>query len=422
MSQHPEISPRHNTDPAATTHPSNQRQHLTKPPGIWILAFMASVGPFGDTEYVPSLSSIATHFQTTYSAVIITMTAYLIAYAISQLFYGPLSDHYGRRPVILAGSLLFILGSILCVVSTHLHTLIVGRFIQALGACAGTVIAFAAVRDAYPLTEQTTTFARINAAFTIAPALGPMIGGFVDHIFGWRANFVVLLVVACMLYICIKYFFNETHANYQRSALQLKAVLKHYTTLFKKPGFVFYLLVIGLCIGMVYNCLTEAPALLIGIMHYSSRIFILVAVCVTLSFVIGSLASGYLNHHLHSVSIIILGFMIILLAAITMITATYAQHLNLISILVPVGCMFFGIALILPVATARALAPFGHIAGSASAMLGFFQMGFAASCTALLSYLRNGSAYTMPISFLSLSVLALIVVACSYKCVSRKCG
>lgn len=390
--------------------PQSVARNIRVQPSIWILAFMASIGPFGDTEYVPSMPSIAHAMQASYGDVILTMTSYLLGYAISQLFYGPLADRYGRRPIILGGAMAFIAGSVFCVLSQSLYWLIIGRFIQALGACAGTIISFAAVRDAFPAEVQAKTFAKINAAFTIAPALGPVIGALVDHLFGWRANFTVLLVMAIILLCAVYKFFPETNFKLDQSALQPATIWHNYISLFKNSRYPFYLTIIGLCIGVVYNCLTEAPALIIGVLKQKSYAFIIVAAGVMLGFVLGSWLSGYLSERWRSANIILLGLVVILVNTAIMTIFIKLQILNMASMLIPIDCIFAGIALVLPIATARALKPFGHIAGSASAMLGFFQMSFASASTWALSHFRTGSAYAMPISFGILSSLALVVL------------
>ncbi|MDA7742115.1 MFS transporter, partial [Francisellaceae bacterium] len=140
-------------------------------PSLFILVLMISVGPFGDTLYTPSLPDIATSLQVAYSDVQLTMTAYLCGYAVSQLLYGPFSDRFGRRPLMLIGALAFVIGSFICMYSDTIWWLISGRFVQGLGACAGAVISSAAVRDAFPRSEQGKVFAKMNIAFAIAPGL-----------------------------------------------------------------------------------------------------------------------------------------------------------------------------------------------------------------------------------------------------------
>lgn len=398
------------TTKAVENTQSKLEQTTRRRPALWILAFMASIGPFGDTEYVPSLPSIAKHFSVPYSQVILTMTAYLIAYAISQLFYGPISDRYGRRPVILGGSLAFISGSVICLCSVSLNQLIVGRFIQALGACAGTIISFASVRDAFPIKDQAATYAKVNAAFTIAPALGPMIGALVDQLFGWRANFTVLLIMSCLFLTAVYFYYPETNHHPNPLALQAKTIMKNYLSLFKHPTYTYYLTIIGLCIGIVYNCLTEAPSLLIIIMHLSTKIFIVVALGVMLGFICGSLTSAYLSKRLAPTKIILIGILVILSSAAALATVVYLQKMTALSVLIPIDCLFVGIAMVLPISTASALAPFGHIAGSASAMLGFFQMSFASLSTGALSVFHTTSAYTLALSAAILGSAALLVL------------
>ena len=179
-------------------------------PSLFVLVIMVSVGPFGDTEYAPSLPAIARDLHVSYEMTQLTMTSYLAGYAIFQLLYGPLSDRFGRKPIVLIGAAILVLGSVLCFVSTTITQLIIGRFIQAIGASAGSVICYAAVRDAYPEQQRKQVFAKINAIFALAPALGPIVGALIDDFFGWRMNFLLLVLLSIIMFTTLWLGFPET--------------------------------------------------------------------------------------------------------------------------------------------------------------------------------------------------------------------
>ena len=178
-------------------------------PSLFILVLMISVGPFGDTLYTPSLPEIAIDLKAAYSDVQLTMTSYLLGYAVSQLIYGPLSDRFGRRPIMLIGAFTFVIGSLICMLSGDIQLLIGGRFVQGLGACAGAVISSAAVRDAFPASEQGKVFAKMNIAFAIAPGIGPVVGTFIARYANWHVNFLVLLVLSIVLLLFVYWFFSR---------------------------------------------------------------------------------------------------------------------------------------------------------------------------------------------------------------------
>ena len=151
------------------------------------------VGQMSTSMYLPSLPSLADDLHVEAAGVKMTMTVFLAAFAAAQLFFGPLSDRFGRRPALFLGLGLYLLGTAACAVAPNLPALIVGRFVQGFGACAGPAIARAIVRDRYERAEAARVLAYIGMAMAVGPAVGPILGGFLQVQFGWRANFTALV-------------------------------------------------------------------------------------------------------------------------------------------------------------------------------------------------------------------------------------
>lgn len=380
-------------------------------PSLFILILMVSIGPFGDTEYAPSLPRIAHDLGVRYDWVQLTMTSYLAGYAISQILYGPLSDKYGRKPLMLLGAFIFVIGSAICLASFSIWQLIGGRFIQALGSCAGAVLSSAAVRDSYPPEQREHVFAKINAAFALAPALGPVVGTLIDEHFGWHANFLTLLILSAILFISVWIWLPETNKSRISNAMSPHHFFHNYWQLFKDPYYLGFLLVMGCCIGIVYCSLIGSPALVINVLHLSQIWILWIAMSVLAGFVIGSLACNFLTLFFNDRWVIFWGLSIILVSAIAYEIFAYSGLVGktILVTLGPVSVMFAGIAFVIPVATAGALEPFEHIAGSASAMIGFFQMGVASIATGCLGLFPHASIYSMPHMFLLLSFVAIFI-------------
>jgi DHA1 family bicyclomycin/chloramphenicol resistance-like MFS transporter len=380
-------------------------------PSLFILVIMVSVGPFGDTEYIPSLPGIARSLGVAYGATQLTMTTYLFGYGFSELLYGPFSDRFGRKPVMLFGAAVFIIGSLICFTSFNIQQLLAGRFVQALGSCAGGVISSAAIRDAFPEDQRAKVFAKRDAAFAIAPGLGPIIGSFVDHQFGWHANFLVLIILALVLFISVWWFFPETNLALNREALDSKVIFRNYYSILKDPYFIPYLIVIGLCIGVVYSTLIEAPALIINMLNLTSNWFAVVAGGVVVSFIIGSLVFTILTNRISDNSIITSGLFVMLIGSLLLALFVGTGQITFMSMVGPIMIIIAGVALVAPPAMADALEPFKHVTGSASAMMGFIQFFIAGLSTLVVSTLHQGRSVAVPLFFGGLSLLAILVFA-----------
>lgn len=378
-------------------------------PSLFVLVIMVSVGPFGDTEYIPSLPGIARDLGVAYGATQLTMTTYLFGYGFSELFYGPLSDRFGRKPVMLIGAAVFIIGSVICFASFNIQQLLAGRFVQALGSCAGGVISSAAIRDAFPEDQRAKVFAKRDAAFAIAPGLGPIIGSFVDHQFGWHANFLVLIILAAVLFVSVWWFFPETNLDPNREALNAKLIFRNYYSILKDPYFVPYLIVIGLCIGVVYSSLIEAPALIINMLRLTSNWFAVVAASVVFAFIFGSIVFTQLHNRVSDNWIIISGLIVMVIGSLLLTLFIKIGLIKFISMIVPIMTIFVGVALVVPPAMSNALSPFKNITGSASAMMGFIQFLIAGISTLGVSALHQGGSIAVPLFFSALPILAIFV-------------
>jgi MFS transporter, DHA1 family, multidrug resistance protein len=379
-------------------------------PSLFMLVMMVSIGPFGDTEYTPSLPRIAHDMMVPYSMVQLTMTSYLLGYAISQLLYGPISDRFGRRPVMLVGAAIFVLGSLACFMSDHIGTLIAGRFVQAIGSCAGGVISSAAVRDAFPPEKRGHVFAKVNAAFALAPALGPIVGSLVDHLYGWHANFLILLVMSALLLILVFFRFHETHFDLHKDAIKPKIMAKNFAELLKDPYYLAYVLTMGFSLGIVYSALIGAPDLVINVLHMTSAVIIVIAAGVLFGFVLGSLICNLLQGPMSDQALILTGLFIMLIGSLWLAVIAYIGLMSagLIWSLIPIAVIFMGIAFVMPIAQAKALEPFEKLTGSASAMLGFVQMGLASLSTGIMSMIHRTAVFSMPFVFTLLTILAMI--------------
>lgn len=393
---------------ASTARP---RRRAVPQPALALLAFMMAVAPFGDTEYTPAMPAIAHALQADYGTVQLTMTFYLAGSAISQLAFGPLADRYGRRPVMLAGTALLALGFLLSLVSFAIWPLIGSRLVQGLGASAGGVVADAAVRDAFAADRRQKIYAKLNAAFALAPAIGPIAGTYLVQAMDWRANFAVLAVLAALLWLAVWRWLPETCVHPDHRATRPRHLWRTWRRTLGAPTFAMFAVLGGCAVGVVYTALIGAPELVINLLGEGSTAIVIVAVAILIAFVVGAGLCVALTPRLAHGLIIASGLGILIAGSLALLAVALWLGVRggLAAYLLPMSACFCGVGLIVPVATAKAMAPFRRTAGNAASLLGFIRMGAAALATVAMSVLHHGTVLDIPIVLLALSVLGALV-------------
>ncbi|MEY8767583.1 multidrug effflux MFS transporter [Francisella philomiragia] len=376
-------------------------------PSIFILILMVSLGPFGDTIYAPALPEIKTILGTDYPHVQLTITSYLLGYSISQLLYGPFSDRFGRKPVMLVGSGFFIISSIICLLSTNIDTLIYARLLQGFGAAAGGVIATVAVKDAFKVSEQGAIFAIMNIAFALAPAFGAILGVFLSP----NLIFWILLVAATFLFIQVTVFFPETVKEKNIDALTLRSFFKNYFSLFKDHQFFFATFVLGINISVIYACLVTAPDIFINILKLEKANFLYLLTIMVTAVVLGSIICSKLSRVIAYKHLVNFGMLCTLISGLLFIYAFHKLTGLTLSIALTgvLSLTFIGVSFSVPLLTPIALENFTTTAGAASSVMGFMQMGIASITTAVISQIHFGSEFTLAFAFVLLPLIGLII-------------
>ncbi|AFJ43160.1 multidrug effflux MFS transporter [Francisella orientalis] len=376
-------------------------------PSIFILILMVSLGPFGDTIYAPALPEIKTILGTDYPHVQLTITSYLLGYSVSQLLYGPFSDRFGRKPVMLVGSGFFIISSIICLLSTNVDTLIYARLLQGFGAAAGGVIATVAVKDAFKVSEQGAIFAIMNIAFALAPAFGAILGVFLSP----NLIFWILLVAATFLFVQVTVFFPETVKEKNIDALTLRSFFKNYFALFKDHQFFFATFVLGINISVIYACLVTAPDIFINILKLEKANFLYLLTIMVTAVVLGSIICSKLSRIIAYKHLVNFGMLCTLISGLLFIYAFHKLTGLTLSIALTgvLSLTFIGVSFSVPLLTPIALENFTATAGAASSVMGFMQIGIASVTTAVISQIDFGSEFTLAFAFVLLPLIGLII-------------
>lgn len=379
-----------------------------------LLTALSSYGPVSIDIYLPSLPDMTRVFAASIGQVQLTLSVFIIGLACGMVIHGPLSDRYGRRVVLLAGGIIYLFGSLACLFAPSIGWLTAGRFVQAIGACAGPVIARAVVRDVYSRDEAARIMSYMASAVAIAPAIGPLIGGWLHSAFGWQANFLAMTLFGLLILLASSWCLQETNHHKDPQAINLSRLLLTYARLLKAPRFMGYGLMIAFAFAGMFSFISGSAFVIIGMMGVSEHNFGFAFACVILGFMSGALTSGRLSHRLGLDQTILIGgfglaaFSLIglLLAASGAVSAPGLW--GLAALIAPMTAYSFCAAWVLPNATASAMVPYGAIAGAASALLGFIQMATGAVFGAAVGAAFTNSAVPMMAMIAACGCLSLL--------------
>jgi DHA1 family bicyclomycin/chloramphenicol resistance-like MFS transporter len=353
---------------------------------IFLLGGLAAIGPLSTNIILPSFPSLARQFHIDDRELGATLSSFFFAFAIGQLFVGPLSDRFGRRPLIVGGLALFLLGTILCGVAETLNMLIAGRVVQALGACAASVLSRAISRDLFDGEALTRVFSLTMIATAAAPGFSPIVGSALDGFFGWRSIFIVVAMAAILLNLAYNFGLGETHPKDRRAPHTIWSVARAYLELVVDWRFISPAFAVSAIYGGLYAFFGTAPAILVGQLGLTPvqlGLFFAASVVVVVG---AGLAAPRLAHRAGSSPIALGAALIALIGGIMLIATGKSGDLSTFSTAVVI--FLFGVAVVTPLGSAISLSPFGPKAGMASALLGFMQMTCAAISTQLAAILH----------------------------------
>jgi len=364
------------TDQTAAIEASPRTEAPSTVLQIAVLAGLAATGALATNILLPSLPHMAAALNVTSATVTSAITIFLAVFAVGQLAVGPISDRYGRRWPVLIGFAVFFAGSVWCALATDLTSLLIGRVIQAAGACATSVLSRAIARDMFSGAGLARAMALIMIAMAAAPGFSPLLGGALDHAFGWRSEFVLVAAFATLGAVAYGIVFGETH-HATRTPLDPAAIAKNYFGLIADRRFLVPAATVSLIMGGLFAMFSATPRILIEAMHLTPiQLGLFFAGTVLIVFAAGMLATRLAPRYGLDRSIRG-GLLVSATGSIAMLgVALYSP--TLLSYLGALSVFLLGIGIVNPLGTAQALSPFGDKAGAASALVGFWQMMTAA--------------------------------------------
>jgi DHA1 family bicyclomycin/chloramphenicol resistance-like MFS transporter len=372
-----------------------------------LLGLITAVGPFAIDIYLPALPTLGASLSASPSAVQMSLTVFFMIIGVCQLFYGPISDVFGRKLPIYAGLLIFAVGSIGCALAPSIEVLIGFRAVQAFGACAGMVIPRAIVRDLYTGHEAARLMALLMLVMSVSPILAPLAGSLVISLWSWREVFVVLAVVALLCLVMTIVQLPETHPAERRLGKTLGSAFGSYGALLRDPVFTGLSVVCGFGLATFFVFIGSAPFVYIEYFGLTPTQFSLCFALNAASFFAMSQLTARLSARFGMSPLI--RWSVVAVAAVMLVLATttlWGSHLALMMTLLFIGFGFLG--LLLPAAGVLSLEDHGAVAGSASALLGAIQMITAAASMTLIGLFADHTPAPMLLGIALCAVAAML--------------
>jgi MFS transporter, DHA1 family, multidrug resistance protein len=375
---------------------------------IAVLGLLSSLGPMGVDMYLPSLPTLARVFSATPGQVQWTLTSFLLGFSLGQSIIGPLADRFGRRKPVLFGVLLFALSSAACPFATSIYHLVGLRFLQALGSCSGIVTARAIARDVFTPAETRRVFATLVLFIAALPLLAPLVGGYLLTAFGWQSSFVVMAVLATITLGLTLWRVPETLRPEYILPLSFRRVADVYALLFRDRLFVLTSIANGVAMAGMFAYIAGSPFVFINLYGVPAGSFGYYFGMNVIGMVSGSQIAGRVLHNTNPRTVLQVCTTFQVLAGIALIAAAYTGFGGIFGIAPALFVYMFCIGVLMPTASAMALANHPEIAGSASALYGTLQFVFAFFSTGALSMIGDGSAMPMAMVIAGCGLIAFI--------------
>jgi DHA1 family bicyclomycin/chloramphenicol resistance-like MFS transporter len=374
---------------------------------ILVLAAIVALGPLSTDMYLPALPRLTTELNASIDQVQVTLSIFFGGFAVAQLLYGPLADRFGRKSVLLGGLVLFTAASFGCATASTIEELIMFRFLQALGACGGPVLGRTMIRDIYGPTQSARVLSMMATIMALAPAVAPIIGGYMLLAFDWSAIFIFLGVYGVIVTLIIMFKVQESLQPENVNSLHPLVIMKNYGQLLRSRIFLGYTLCCSFIFAGLFSFLSGSSFVLIDFFGVSETHYGFYFTAVVMGYMAGSQLGQRFGPRLGINKMLIFGTSVGAVAGTLMLTASLMDMHNLYWV---IGCQVFfmmAVGIVMPQAMAGAMGPFSKMAGTASALLGFTQSAIAAVVGLIVGHSHTGSPTVMAASISLMGILAV---------------
>lgn len=365
------------------------------------------LGPFATDAYLPSFMSIGREFGASQAMVQQTLSLYLIGFAVMSLFWGTLSDSFGRRPVILVSLVLFGIGSVGSALAPSFGWLLFFRILQGCSAGAGRVVGQAWVRDRFHGADAQRFFANITMVFSLAPAIAPVIGGYLDSYAGWRSTFVLLTMLTLMLMVVCWRQLPESLAPESRQPLRLGVIFRNYLLALRNREFLLAIVGVGFAFSGFALYIASAASFIMGILRLPETAFGWLFIPFILGMVVGSGLNSRLAGRVRAGSMIRVGLIIMAMGGALNVLYNLIWQAAVPWAVMPIFVYALGMSLALPSMTVIVLNIFPQMRGLASSLQSAAQMTIFATVSGVVAPLLFHSALWLALGMAASSVLCI---------------
>jgi DHA1 family bicyclomycin/chloramphenicol resistance-like MFS transporter len=372
-----------------------------------LLAALSAIGPLTTDMYLPSLPDIAHQLHASTAQAQFTISSYLIGFAVGQIFYGPVSDRHGRKPVLLAAITLYCLASLVCMFSSSIDMLITARAFQAVGGSGGIVLARAIVRDLYSGARAGRELSVIASVMALAPVLAPVVGGVLQTVFGWQAVFLTLVVAGLIGMVIVWLLLPETLTRRATEPVSVASMARSYRVVAREPAYLAYLAIASASFAGLFSWISGAAFVLQGLYHLTPFDFGLVFAIGSVGYMAGSTLAARLVQKLDLDHVLGLGGCACAVGGLGMVASVSLGLSSAFSLVVPMAVYLAGLGMVLPQAIAGAMTPFPERAGAASSLFGFVQQTVSAVGGAAVGWYLGRTAWPLVIGVAAMGCATL---------------
>jgi DHA1 family bicyclomycin/chloramphenicol resistance-like MFS transporter len=386
-----------------------------------VLGALSTVSPLAIDMYLPAFNQIAAQLHATPAKISLSLSSYFVGLALGQLIYGPMLDRFGRKRPLYFGMVLFMVASLLCMKAGSVQSLVLLRFVQAMGGCAAQVAAMAMVRDFFPIKDTAKIISLLILILGVSPLFAPTIGSFVTVAWGWPYVFVVLTALVLVLLAVVFFFLPEGHHPDPTISLHPVPVMLEFLEILKNPQFYTFALAGAFSFAGVLVYVAGSPIIFMGSFHVGPHGYGAIFAGLSVGFIGSNQVNILLLRRYTSAQVFRGALLLECVMTLFFLFGTYNHWFGLPTTLVLLFILLSCLGLTYPNAAALALAPFDKNVGSASALLGFIQIGAAALASACVGIFNSTEILPVLIIFAATAWVALAIFTLGQRYITPAC-